>query len=99
MAAAALTISLITLNRYNSYHTKLNNYKVRIDEINNNYGEMAKELESAREAMQILTDNDNNIADQIKKMIIDLESLKNEKIAKSLVAQPNRFNTSRANGQ
>lgn len=59
---------------------------------------MAKELEAAREAMQILTDNNNTIAAQVSKLTVDVQQLQARNLASSLVANPNKFVPSRANG-
>lgn len=94
-SAAAFTIALITLNKYNSYHVKLNDMTDTIKIINKAYEDTAKELELARQAAQLLTDNANAQAEVIMGLQTNVNGLM---LAKNMTQTTNRFQTARQNG-
>lgn len=78
LSASAISLSVIVLNKYSSF--------VALTNINNNYNKIVIELEDARKACQILTDNDNAHTEQILGLTNQIAPL----TAARLIPQANR---------
>lgn len=78
LSASAISLSVIVLNKYSSF--------VSLTNINNNYNKIVIELEDARKAVQILTDNDNQHTEQILGLTNQVTPL----MAAKMIPQANR---------
>lgn len=95
VAATSITLSVLAIQKYNSYHKLLNTMEQQAFDTKRHCEEITKELEAARIAMQVLTDNDNAHLGQVTQLATTVQQLS----ATKLYTAPNRsFVPARANG-